>query len=200
MPVMTGQEVITVRATGNTPIGALLDVTMDVYYPVVYNSAPGQAIIDYLASVGDTSNLSDESYLAQRGALLQLIKLTATDRQQEGIAWDSSTGVIPVYGPGIADTIVDIPHALIGANLRQQITGEGEGYAVTAFFFEPGSGLPTITADQWATFFMFYGFIEPADPSYYTIPECTIQLTVLGSATPETANWMQDTCTIGIGD
>jgi len=119
---------------------------------------------------------------------------------QEGVARNSSTGVTPVYGPGIADTIEDIPHSLIGTNLRQQITGEGEGYAVTAFFFEPGSGLPTITVDQWATFFMFYGFLEPADQSYYTIPECDIQLTVLGSATPETASRMQDNCTIGIGD
>jgi hypothetical protein len=47
---------------------------------------------------------------------------------------------------------------------------------------------------------MFYGFFEPADPSYYTVPECDIQLTVLGSATPQTASWTKDTCTIGIGD
>jgi hypothetical protein len=200
MPVMTGQEVLTITATGNTPIGAMLDVSMEVYYPVAFDSVPGQAIINYLMSTGDTSNVSDTEYLSQRGALLQLIKITATDRQQEGIAWDSSTGVIPVYGPGLADTIVDIPHALIGANLRQQITGPGTGYAVSAFFFEPGSGLPVITADQWATFFMFYGFFEPADPSYYTVPECDIQLTVLGSATPQTASWTKDTCTIGIGD
>lgn len=200
MPIMEGQEVLTIRATGNTPVGAMLDVAMDVYYPVPFDSVPGQAIIEYLGATGDTSNLSDEDYLSKRTAVLQLIKITATDRQNEGIAWNSSTGIIPVYGPGIADTIVGIPHALIGDNLRQQITGAGDGYAVAAFYSEPGSGLPPLSADQWATFFMFYGFFEPSDPSYYTIPECDIALTALGAATPETARWTKDTCTIGIGD
>jgi len=200
MPEMAGQEVLKIKATGNTPLGALLDVSMDVYYPVAFDSAQGKQIIARLIAVGDTSTLTDVSYLAQRGALVQLIKLSAVDRQQEGIAWDSSTGIIPVYGPGLVDTIVGIPHAKIGANNRQQIVGAGEGYAVAAFFVDPGSGLPPITADQWATFFMFYGFLEPSDPSYYTIVDCTIQLTGLGMATPETAHWMRDTCTIGIGD
>ena len=199
MPDLTGQEVVTIAATANTPIGALLEVTMDVYYPVTWDSAEGTAIIEYLDSVGDDSEVSDAAFLSQNKALLQLIKLGATDLEQEGISWDPARGVIPVYGPGLADTIVDIPHGLIGDNLRQQIIGEGDGWAVAALYFDESMAPEVITPDQWASFFMFYGFFD-FDPEYYTLPECTIELTPLGQSSAGTESWTQDSCTIGIGD
>ena len=199
MPDLTGQEVITIAAQGNTPIGALLDVTMDVYYPVAWDSPEGTAIVDYLVSVGDTSDVSDAAFLKKNSALVQLIKLTATDVQQEGIAWDPSRGVIPIYGPGRADTIVDIPHAQIGGNQRQQINGEGQGWAVTALYFDASMAPEVITPEQWASSFMFYGFFD-FDPEYYTLPQCEIQLTALGASSAGTEAWTKDSCTIGIGD
>jgi hypothetical protein len=199
MPDLTGSEVLTIAATANTPTGALLDVTMDVYYPVEWNSPEGTAIVEYLGSVGDTSDVSDPAFLAENNALLQLVKLTATDPEQEGIAWDPSSGVVPVYGPGLADTIVDIPHGLIGDNLREQIIGEGEGWAVVALYFGEAMAPDVITPDQWASMFTFYGFFDFA-PEYYTLPQCTITLTALGQSSAGTENWTQDSCMIGIGD
>lgn len=199
MPDLSGQEVVTIAATANTPIGALLDVTMDVYYPVTWDSAEGTAIVDYLSSVGDTSDVSDATFLAENNALLQLVKLTATDLEQEGISWDPSRGVIPVYGPGLADTIVDIPHGLIGDNLREQIIGEGEGWAVSALYYDAAMAPEVITPETWASMFMFYGFFD-FDPEYYTLPQCEIELTALGQSSAGTENWTEDSCTIGIGD
>jgi hypothetical protein len=199
MPDLAGTEVVTIAATANTPIGALLDVTMDVYYPVEWNSDEGKAIVGYLTSVGDTSEVSDEAFLGKNNALLQLVKLTATDLQQEGISWDSSRGVIPVYGPGLASTIVDIPHGLIGENMRQQIIGAGQGWAVTALYFSESMAPEVITPETWASFFMFYGFFD-FDPEYYTLPQCEIELTPLGQSSAGTENWTEDSCTIGIGD
>jgi hypothetical protein len=199
MPDLSGQEVITIAATASTPLGALLDVTMDVHYPVAWDSAEGAAIVGYLSAAGDTSQVSDEAFLSQKQALLQLVKLTATDRQQEGIAWDSTRGVIPVYGPGLADTIVDIPHGLIGDNMREQIVGAGEGWAVTALYYDPSMAPDVLTPESWASFFMFYGFFD-FDPDYYTLTDCAITLTPLGESSTGTENWTKDSCTIGIGD
>lgn len=70
MPDLSGTEVVLVTTTVTAPNGAVLDLALTTYYPVTVASPEGQAILEYLRANGDTSDVSDDAFLASEAAIL----------------------------------------------------------------------------------------------------------------------------------
>lgn len=191
MPNFAGQEQLTITTTATAPNGAVLDLTMVVYYPVTADSAEGAQVAAYLTEAGDSSDVADPTFIADKLAIYQVSELTAV---ASGPTWPSDVGVLPALGPGRSDTIVGIPAATTGGT-RLSITGPGTGYGVAALY--SGDGSPTVTS-TWADRFTFYGFM--GDFGDAVLSECSIQLSVTAQANPSIGNWSQFDCYTGIGD
>lgn len=190
MPPFTDQEAVIISASATAPNGAVLDVTMTTYMPVAGDSPEATQILDYLAFVGSGSDVADPQFIENKGAIIQVSRLTAT--AGAGV-WPSGSGVLPFLGPGTTDTIVDIPAGPVSGN-RLSLTGAGIGYGVAAIYSSDGS--PT-DVGSWAQRFANYGFSNAFAGS--TLSGCSIQITNLG-AVSGLGSYAQHNCYLGVGD
>ena len=191
IPDFSGQEQLTISATATAPNGAVLDLSMVVYYPVTPDSTEGGQVAEYLSFVGDTSDVASADFIASKLAVYQVSALTVT---ASGPTWPSDVGVLPALGPGQTDTIVGVPADRIGGN-RLSINGAGSGYGVAALY--SGDGSPA-TTPAWADRFTYYGFM--GDFGDAVLSECNIHLSAAAQGNPAIANWGQFDCFTGIGD
>ena len=192
MPEFTDDQVVlTVSADATAPNGAVLSVTMTTYYPVTADSPEAAQIQEYLAFVGNTSDVADPSFTAANGAVIQVSRLTAT--AVSGV-WPAGSGVLPSLGPGRTDTIIDIPAGpIVGSRLS--LTGAGNGFGVAAIYSQDGT--PTDPA-SWANRFTYYGFNDAYAGT--TLSNCAVAYTPLGSASPGVGGWGGHNCFVGLGD
>lgn len=192
MPVFAAdQEVIVISAQATAPNGAVLDVKMTTYYPVAADSPEAAQIQDYLAYVGSGSEVGDPDFTDTKKAIIQVSKLTAT--ASSGV-WPSSAGVLPSLGPGVSDTIVDIPAGPVAGN-RLSITGPGSGYGVAAIYSQDGS---KTDVTQWASRFTYYGFNDAFAGS--TLSGCSVQYAPMGASSAGIGSFTQHNCFVGVGD
>ncbi|CAN5454553.1 hypothetical protein BH10ACT7_BH10ACT7_29000 [soil metagenome] len=191
MPAFTDQEVIVISAQATAPNGAVLDVKMTTYYPVAADSPEAAQIQDYLAFVGSGSEVADPDFTDAKNAIIQVSKLTAT--AVSGV-WPGNAGVLPSLGPGVTDTIVDIPAGPIAGN-RLSLTGAGNGYGVAAIYSQDGS---KTDVTQWAARFAYYGFNDAFAGS--TLSGCSIQIAPLGATSAGIGAFTQHNCFVGAGD
>ena len=185
------QEVLRISATATAPNGAVLDVAMTTYYPVAANTPEAAQIQDYLAFVGSGSDVADPEFTDKKHAIIQVSKLTAV--ATSGV-WPSSSGVLPSLGPGVTDTIIDIPAGPVSGN-RLSLTGAGSGWGVAAIY--SGDGSKTDVA-QWAARFTYYGFNDAFAGS--TLTNCAVQIAPLGASSAGIGSFAQHNCFVGVGD
>jgi len=191
LPDLTGQEAVTVTATATASNGAALAVSLTSYLPVAGDSPEGQQIVQYVAAAGDGSAVADPEFIADNGALVQLSDLTAIAVSGN---WPGESGVLPLLGPGVADTIIDMPAGpVVGSRLS--ITGPGYGYAAAAIYNEDGSSTDAAT---WANRFTNYGFADAFAGT--TLTDCVITVSPLASAAAGVGTWARHNCFIGAGD
>lgn len=196
MPDLSGTEVVLVTTTVTAPNGASLDLAMTTYYPVTVASAEGQAILAYLRDNGDTSDVSDEAFLSDNAAILQLSTITAVDASP-GTAWPSDVGATPRLGPGYVDTLIGIPLSR-DAMGWPHIVGAASGYGVAALYRLPEAGTD-IALEDWANFWTFYGFENRAFE--IEVSNCEIVTTALAQESPQVFTWtdVPYNCEVGIG-
>lgn len=185
------QVVVTVTATATAPNGATLDIAMKTYYPVAADSPEATQIQEYLAFVGNASEVADPGFTQGKGSVLQVSKLTAA--AASGV-WPSSAGILPSLGPGVTDTVIDIPAGPI-VGTRLSVTGAGSGFGVAAIYSQDGS---KTDVNAWAQRFTYYGFTDAFAGT--TLSNCAIDVTALGSASPGVGGWLRHNCFIGVGD
>ena len=185
------QIVLTISATATATNGASLDLVMQTYYPVAADSPEAAQIQDYLASVGNVSDVADPAFTEAKNAIIQVIKLTATATSG---SWPAGSGVLPMLGPGATDTIIDMPAGPISGN-RLSLTGAGNGFGVAAIYNDDGSPLDLA---NWANRFTSYGFADAFAGSRLT--NCAPALTALGSGSPGVSGWSSHNCYLGRGD
>lgn len=191
LPDLSGQEQLTITATATAPNGAVLDLSMVVYYPVTADSAEGAELAEYLTFMGSTSDVANPDFIASKLAIYQVSALTAV---ASGPTWPSDVGVLPAFGPGSTDTIVGVPASPLGG-ARLSINGAGTGAGVAALY--SGDGSPSLTAG-WADRFAYYGF--HGDFGDASLTNCSIELSATAQANPSIANWDQFNCFTGVGD
>ncbi len=196
MPDLSGTEVVLVTTTVTAPNGAVLNLALTTYYPVTVASVEGQAILAYLNENGDTSDVSDPAFLADRGAALQLSAISAVDASP-GTAWPSDVGATPSLGPGLADTLIGLP-LTPDTNGWPRIVGAASGYGVAALYRLPESSAE-LPLDQWANFWTFYGFANRAFG--FEVSNCEIVTTALAQESSAVVTWtdVPYNCEVGIG-
>jgi hypothetical protein len=199
LPVVPGDELLTISAQAKAPNGAVLDLSMTVHYPIAYNTPNGQAITAYLSSIGDTSEITaTPGVLASGASSLQIMDVTA--KAVSG-TWPATSGVLLDFGPNNTGAAFDIPTARAGGTQGSFVLlGAGTGNAVTRIDGIDGAVDPA----SWSSRFTYYGFSAfsgmPA-----VLSGCTIAFTAKGQ-NADTASWgdnwnpLHQYCVAGVGD
>jgi hypothetical protein len=158
---------------------------MTVHYPVGYDTPEGKSVLDYLAAIGDSSDITTApAELATQGASLQIIDLVATSASP-GTDWPSTSGVLLDLGPNNTGAAFGVPLTRAGGSQGSYLLiGIGKGHAVTAI---PGTGGAVDPAD-WVKQNTYYGMSALVDLPV-TLSACSITLTPKGT-TPESSAWI----------
>lgn len=185
LPTIAGDEVLRITTRATAPNGAAIDLAMTVHYPIGYDTPQGKSVLDYLAAIGDSSDITAApAQLATQGASLQVIDLVATDASP-GTAWPSTSGVLLDLGPNNTGAAFGLPLARAGGSEGSYLLiGVGSGHAVTAI---PGTG-GTVDPADWVRQHTYYGMSALVDLPV-TLSACSIALTPKGT-TPESSAWI----------
>jgi hypothetical protein len=185
LPTIAGDEVLRITTRATAPNGAAIDLAMTVHYPVGYDTPEGKSVLDYLAAIGDSSDITTApAELATQGASLQIIDLVATSASP-GTDWPSTSGVLLDLGPNNTGAAFGVPLTRAGGSQGSYLLiGIGKGHAVTAI---PGTGGAVDPAD-WVKQNTYYGMSALVDLPV-TLSACSITLTPKGT-TPESSAWI----------
>ena len=202
LPQAAGDELVRATAQASAANGAILTLSMTVHYPVAYDTVGVKAVLDYLASVGDTSGITaDPALLASTFSSLQVSGVSATDGAPIGTAWPASSSVLLDLGPNNSGAAFGLPLARVGATIGSYlVVGSGTGHAVTRI-----EGVDAVDPATWAQRFTYYGFSGGTEQAA-AISNCTIEITPLAHSSPGIEGW-QDLwpsshlyCVVGVGD
>jgi hypothetical protein len=184
-PAVSGDEVLRITTRATAPNGAAIDLAMTVHYPVGYDSPQGKSVLDYLAAIGDSSNITTApGQLATQGTSLQIIDLVATNASP-GIAWPSTSGVLLDLGPNNTGAAFGLPLARAGGSQGSYLLmGIGSGHAITAVQGTDGAVDPA----NWVGQDTYYGISALVDLPV-TLSDCSIILTPKGT-TPQSSAWI----------
>jgi hypothetical protein len=185
LPAVAGDEVLRITARATAPNGAAVDLAMTVHYPVGYDTPQGKAVLDYLAAIGDSSDITtDPAQLATQGTSLQVIDLVATGASP-GIDWPSTSGVLLDLGPNNTGAAFGLPLARAGGSQGSYLLmGIGSGHAITAVQGTGGAVDPA----NWVGQNTYYGMSALVDLPV-TLSDCSITLTAKGT-TPQSSAWI----------
>jgi hypothetical protein len=185
LPTIAGDEVLRITTRATAPNGAAIDLAMTVHYPVGYDSPQGKAVLDYLAAIGDSSDITTApAQLAAQGASLQIIDLVATSASP-GTDWPPTSGVLLDLGPNNTGTAFGLPLTRAGGSKGSYLLmGIGSGHAVTALSGTAGAVDPA----NWVKQNTYYGMSALVDLPV-TLSACSITLTPKGT-TPESSAWI----------
>jgi hypothetical protein len=186
-PAVSGDEVLRITTRATAPNGAALDLAMTVHYPVGYDTPQGKSVLDYLAAIGDSSDITAApAELAAQGTSLQIIDLVATSASP-GTDWPATSGVLLDLGPNNTGAAFGVPLTRAGGSQGTYLLiGVGSGHAVTAI---PGTG-GAVDPANWVKQDTYYGMSALVDLPV-TLSACTIALTPKGT-TPESSAWLQN--------
>lgn len=182
LPVVAGDELLTVTVHAVAPNGSAMDVKLVAHYPIAYNTADGAKITTYLTSIGDTSEITtNPGILASENSTLQILDITAT--AAGGPAWPAPSGVLLDLGPNNSGAAFGLPMVRAGGTKGSYIiTGPGSGNAVTRIK-NTGSPDPAL----WSQRLTYYGMSAWAN-NPVTLSACTFTLTPKGTNS-DTARW-----------